>query len=129
MKSKKVYKPVEKLAMADVVDEENIYIKVSDVVEISRIPAKVKEVIGRYSKGMKMLENGLPASGFIGKSGVKVTGIFRYGEITFISYIGSSGDLQAETLIHLFSNVGTEDYEQMRKFVEGKLEEMKKEGK
>lgn len=127
MKSKKVYKPVEKLAMANVVDEENIYISVSDVIEIQRLPAKVKEVIARYSKGMKVLDNGLPASGFIGKSGVKVTGIFRYGEITFISYVGSPGDLQAETLIHLFSNVGTEDYDQMKEFVDGKLKEMEEE--
>lgn len=109
---------MESYAVVNAVSEDNIYLKVNDVVEIERIPEKVKEFVGRYVQGMKIMDNGLPASGFIGREGSKITGIFRYGEITFISYVGDKSNIEGEDFIHIFSNVSEEDYNLMKEYAD-----------
>lgn len=114
----------EKLAMAYVDTEDNVYISVKDVIEIERLPLVISEFISRFVKSMKIGDNGLPVSGFIGKSGVKVTGIFKYGEIVFISYVGSKEDLESEELVHIFSNISEEDYEQIKAVADAELQKL-----
>lgn len=117
----------EKFAIATVKSEDNIYVEVSDVVHIDRIPEQVKALIKDFVKTMKILDNGLPASGFIGESGCKITGIFKYGEICFISYVGTEEQLTSGNLIHIFSNVTEEEYNKMKAYADTKLEELENE--
>lgn len=114
----------DKLAMAKLESDDNVFLKVSDIIPISAIPENLKEFIVRYVGDIKILDNGLPASGFLGKSGCKVTGIFKYGDLGFISYRGSEESLESEELVHIFSNVSEEDYEKIKSYAEQQLEEI-----
>lgn len=117
----------EKMAMATLVSEDNIYLEVKDLVPIERLPETVKGFIAEFVKSMKILDNGLPASGFIGESGCKITGIFKYGEIGFISYVGSEEEITSGQLIHIFSNVTEEEYDEIKKYAENQLNNLDKE--
>lgn len=103
---------MERVAIANVETEDDIYIKVSDTVVLDHIPEKVKDLIQRFVHSMKINDLGLPASGFMNK-GAKVTGIFQYGELYFLSFEGSVEDLEGDTLLHIFSNITEEDYDEM----------------
>lgn len=112
---------VEKLALAELRSDDNIYLEVSDVIDIEKIPDVILEVIGKYTAN-KQNEWGLPASGFIGKNGIKITGIFKYGELGFISYVGDKSLFEGESLIHLFSNISEEDYEKLEEYASKMVE-------
>ena len=115
---------MEKIVIAVLETEDNVYLKVSDVVDIERVPIVVKEFISNFVKSMKIMESGLPASGFVGKSGVKITGIFKYGELGFISYEGNKEDLEAEELVHIFSNVSEKDYDEIKRYADEELKKL-----
>lgn len=115
---------MEKYAIVKAESDDNIYLKVSDVIGIERVPQEVKDLVGRYVQGVKILECGLPAAGFIGKEGTKITGIFKYGVLGFIAFVGKEEDLDKEEFIHIFSNVSEEDYNQMKEYAEQQLKEL-----
>lgn len=117
---------MEKLAMATLISEDNIYLEVRDIIPIDRLPEVVKNLISDFVHTVKILDNGLPASGFLGENGCKITGIFKYGELGFISYEGTEEQLMTGQLIHIFSNVTEEEYDEMKKYAEAQLKEIEK---